>query len=357
MSATLPKIDGLLEKKEKFLDLLDSKKYFLDPLFKDRVEIDFSLLDKKVEFEDLKQKVLEADKVLVEFIKKRSAREFYEYIKDLEDYEVYELSGDDNKLLREKVIKRTYEAKKIIVVATQVIEAGVDIDMELGLKDISTFDSDEQFLGRINRNALSKGKAYFFDYDKEEDVYRGDNRLGVGLRNEKVKKYFLQKEFEKCYEEVLNRLEDKKDTFFGLQTTKEEFFELLQKLAYKKIYDKMRLIKTSGVTIFLPFKLKVDSEFIKEFDKERIDGKSIWQKLKELNSIENFAQKEVEKSKLNFYMQFFTFNLPYVKKLDKFNDECCGIYLIDDYGDFIDENFKFDRKKFMNNRNRKFGFL
>ena len=362
MSATLPKIDRLLEEKEEFVSLLDSQRYFLDPLFKDRVDIDFLLLGKEIDFEELKQRVLEADKVLVEFIKKKSARMFYEYIKDLRDYEVYELSGDDNKLLREKVIKRTYEAKKIVVVATQVIEAGVDIDMELGLKDVSTFDSDEQFLGRINRNALGQGKAYFFNYDNEEDVYRGDNRLGVSLKDEKVREYFLQKEFEKCYEEVLDRLEDKKDRFFGLQTTKEEFFDLLQKLHYKKIYEKMRLIKSSGVTIFLPFRLKIDSEFLQSFDKEYIDrgfldGKVIWQKLQELNTIENFAQKEVEKSKLNFYMQFFTFNLPYTKKLDKFNDECCGIYLIDDYEDFIDENFKFNREKFMDNRNREFDFL
>jgi CRISPR-associated endonuclease/helicase Cas3 len=56
-------------------------------------------------------------------------------------------------------------------------------------------------------------------------------------------------------------------------------------------------------------------------------------------------------------MQFFTFNLPYTKKLDKFNDECCGIYLIDDYEDFIDENFKFNREKFMDNKNREFDFL
>jgi len=366
MSATLPKIDRLLEEKEEFVNLLDSQKYFLDPIFKDRVEIDFSLLENEISsellFEILKEKILEADRVLIEFIKKSTAREFYEYVKDVNDYEIYELSGDDNKILREKVIKRTKEAEKILIVSTQVIEAGVDIDMELGLKDVSTFDSDEQFLGRINRNALSKGKAYFFNYDNEEDIYRGDNRLGVSLKSKKIREYFLHKEFEKCYKEILDRLENKKDRFLGLQTEKTEFFELLQKLQYKKIYKKMQLIKSSGVTIFLPFRLKIDSESLENFDIKYVDngcldGKVIWQKLQELNSIESFVQKEVEKSKLNFYIQFFTFNIPYIKKLDKFSDECCGIYLVNDYEEYIDDDFKFDRKKFMNDSEREFDFL
>ena len=366
MSATLPKIDRLLEKREEFVSLIESRKYFLDPLFKNRVEVDFSLLESKVEkdelFKIIREKILKSDKVLIEFIKKSTAREFYETIKDLDDYEVYELSGDDNKLLREKVINRTRKAEKIVVVATQVIEAGVDIDMELGLKDISTFDSDEQFLGRINRNALGKGKAYFFDLDKEEDIYRGDNRLGISLKDRKVREYFLNKAFEKCYSEVLKRLEKKKEQFFGLQTNKEEFFGLLQKLYYKQIYKKMQLIRSSGVTIFLPYRLKIDDEFLDRFDEAYIeegylDGEVIWQKLQELNSIENFAQREIEKSKLNFYMQFFTFNIQYIKRIEKFNDLCCGIYLINDFEVFIDEEFKFDRKTFLEKQQQAFDFI
>jgi len=358
MSATLPKIDRLLEKKEEFLELIDSKKYFKHPLFKDRVKVDFSMLDEEVDFEKLKKKIVTSNRVLIEFIKKKRAREFYNYIKNLEDYEVYELSGDDNKLLREKVIARTKKATKIIIVSTQVIEAGVDIDMDLGLKDISTFDSDEQFLGRINRNALREGKVYFFDLDKEEYVYRGDNRLGISLKDKKIRKYFLEKEFEKCYEEVLKRLENKKDKFFGSKTQKEEFFELIKRLKYKEIYQKMRLINQVGITIFLPFKLKVDEKFDKKFIKDGfLDGELVWKRLKELNSIENFAKREIEKSRINFYMQFFTFNVPYVRNISEYSDECCGIYLIRDYEEFIDEEFKFDRYKFMESLKREWDFV
>ena len=48
--------------------------------------------------------------------------------------------------------------------ATQVVEAGIDIDMDIGYKDISKLDSEEQFIGRINRNFKRKGVVLFFRY-------------------------------------------------------------------------------------------------------------------------------------------------------------------------------------------------
>ena len=54
-----------------------------------------------------------------------------------EEVVIVEISGDDNKFERKKIIKLIKERKVNIVVATQVIEAGVDIDMDIGFKDIS----------------------------------------------------------------------------------------------------------------------------------------------------------------------------------------------------------------------------
>jgi len=122
--------------------------------------------------------------LIFEFITKQRAREFYNQIKEIYD-NVYELSGDDNKAYRQYVINKTKEDKPIIIVATQVIEAGVDIDMDLGFKDISTLDSEEQFMGRINRSCKKENaKVYFFDIDDVSKIYKGDNRLGFDLTKE-----------------------------------------------------------------------------------------------------------------------------------------------------------------------------
>ncbi|WP_200764008.1 CRISPR-associated helicase Cas3' [Nitrosophilus alvini] len=365
MSATLPKIDSFLENKDIFVELLDSKKYFTHSLFKDRVDIDFSLLQKDVKFGDLKKIILGNDKVLIEFIKKDTARKFYEFIKDMKGYEIYELSGDDNKLIREYVINRTKKAKKIIVVATQVIEAGVDIDMDLGLKDISVLDSDEQFLGRINRNALKKGKVYFFDMDDAASVYRGDNRLAFSLKNKNIRNIFLEKDFDRFYEMVLNLIKKKEESYIGFTSKIESFLKSVRELEFDKIEKEMKLIKTQHLTIFFPYKIPLDGIYKKIFEKvderfilqNHLDGKLIWEEFKRLNDIENFAKKEIERSKLNYLMQFFTFNLQFIKKIDIYSDMCCGIYLINEYEDFIDENLKFNRKKFLEKLNCEFEIL
>jgi CRISPR-associated endonuclease/helicase Cas3 len=344
--------------------LLDSKKYFQNPLFKDRVKVDFSLIDKGFSFEEIKKRILNYNRILIEFIKKESAREFYEYIKDLDGYEVYELSGDDNKIFRDYVIKRTKEAKKIIIVSTQVIEAGVDIDMEVGLKDISTIDSDEQFIGRINRNALNKGKVWFFNKDDESKIYKNDNRIGINLRDKKYQQIFFNKDFDKYYDKVLEKIKQKGESYKGIETNIESFKNAVKKLNFKTIQKIMKLINQNNITVFFPYKIpykgiykkliKIESRFI---NNGYFDGTLVWKYLKNLNKIENFAEREIEKSKINYIMQFFTFNVSFYKKLNSFDDECCGIYLIRDYENYIDKNFKFNRKVFYKAQNQEYEFL
>lgn len=66
------------------------------------------------------------------------------------------MTGDSCILDRKRIIRQTKEMKSVILIATQVIEAGVDIDMDIGYKDISRLDSEEQFMGRINRSGKKK---------------------------------------------------------------------------------------------------------------------------------------------------------------------------------------------------------
>lgn len=69
------------------------------------------------------------------------------------------LTGDDSIYERESILKPIRENvwKKVILISTQIVEAGVDIDMDIGYKDISKLDSEEQFLGRIARSGIKNG--------------------------------------------------------------------------------------------------------------------------------------------------------------------------------------------------------
>ena len=115
------------------------------------------LLNTKIDIQTLTEEILkhQGKKILIECIKKDTAEELYKNLKEKID-NVYIMTGDDNKYSRQNIIEKTKKDMSIVLVATQTIEAGVDIDMDIGFKDISFIDSEEQFLGRINRIPIRK---------------------------------------------------------------------------------------------------------------------------------------------------------------------------------------------------------
>ncbi len=370
MSATLPKLDFFLEKKSNFVDLISKEKrddFFKNTLFKDRVKVNFELLKEgKIEldrleefFDEVKDKY---QKILFEFIKKQSAREFYNQIKDYNE-NVYELSGDDNKAYRQYVINKSKEDKPIIIIATQVIEAGVDIDMDLGFKDISTLDSEEQFMGRINRSCKkSDSKVYFFNMDDVAKIYRGDNRLGFDLTQKKYQTILRDKNYHDYYREVLEVIQRNGLRYeSGVNTNIDNFSALLEKLDYKNISKTMTLINSENMTLFFPFKIDLEIyKGVKEFEDKRIenyltdnflDGEKVWESFKSLNDIEGFSKKKYEQSYINSLMQFFTFNLIKYQEGQKpshYSYEFGGFFYVANYGVFIEveDDNKFNRKKF-----------
>lgn len=377
MSATLPKLDELIEDEDNtvFEELIKNKdEYFQSIYFKNRVDINFSLLEeyKKIDYDILIEKLYEEknkySKIVFEFIKKDSAREFYNLLCEddiFSEFEIYELSGDDNKATRGNVINKTNEKNiKIIIVATQVIEAGVDIDMDLGFKDISTLDSEEQFLGRINRSCLKlelkyKPKVYFFNKDDENKIYRNDHRIEDNLKKETIREKLLNKDFKSFYNEVFKKIKKDDNTIkSGILGNFDEFEEKVLKLNYKEIKEKMQLIKSDNFRLFFPFKFEIPKYEIEEFKNldeifltdGKLDGQKVWDEFIALNEITNYAQKEIKRSELNSLMQFFTFNILRFNdkyQLPHYDDEKFGFYFVRDYEEYITKDGKFDRKKYI----------
>jgi CRISPR-associated endonuclease/helicase Cas3 len=253
MSATLPQMDKLLKTVDaQFAGLIKSpERYYCHPLFQGRVRLDFSLLaEQKITLEQLKEEVLRfGDKrVLVEFIKKKTARAFYQLCKD--DCNAVLLTGDDNAARREQVIKRIRGGERLVLVATQVIEAGIDIDMEVGFKDISIPDAEEQFMGRLNRSCRNTGGAvaYFFDYDDAAAIYRGDARLHYSIQDPAIRQFLKEKRFSEIYERVFQELiaRTSKSNEKNLANLDRECVQL----NFKEIETHMRLIIPIGSFLY-----------------------------------------------------------------------------------------------------------
>lgn len=360
MSATLPKLDMLTGNHEKVVNLIENpEKYFQDARFKKRVALSYELLyqDKKTEMKELYAHVLgqaqKGRKLLMEFITKTSAEKFYHMLTESgrEDLQIFCMTGDDNQIDRKRILREIDTADKdkaVILVATQVVEAGIDIDMDIGYKDISKLDSEEQFIGRINRNFKRKGVVYFFDMDNESGIYKEDYRVDTAytLRKDEMKQLLADKNFGKYYDYILKGIRkyrnDRKN-----ENGIEAFVDNVKKLDFVWISQKMKLIDKNDdwkMSVYFAREITTDTG-------EIIDGKQVWERYRELLSdmTMNYAKKQILLSEVKSKMSYFIYQIKIDNSLD-YNDRIGELYLIEDAEQYF-ENGRLNTDKFYSQGN------
>lgn len=343
MSATLPRLDKLLKNSNnKFTALINNTdKYYKNPIFKNRVSIDYSLLEKRIELTELANEILKnkGEKVLVECIKKKTANKLYEILKNKSGENVFILTGDDNSYYRKKLIEKINDCKDIILVTTQTIEAGVDIDMDIGYKDISFLDNEEQFLGRINRSCKKKNcKAFFFNYDSAETIYREDNRIGLDVSREDIREYLDNKDFIGFYNKVIDRVEYNTEKYNKENIS--NLFDACKYVNFTKIEKIMRLIENETIELFLNYDIEVDGNII--------NGKDVFEEYKRIckDSSLSYAKKKIIISKINERLNLFLYTIYKSEQSIISGDKFGSIYYIED-GEKYMINGRFNRELFL----------
>lgn len=379
MSATLPKIDELKITKRldfsKFIHLNKNKEsYFQNPNFAKRVEFDLSLInrDSKNSFEEIKERMFNESEeyannnsgkcwVLVEFIFKNSASKFYDNIKERAEslgYELKMLSGTILEPVRKKIIgelkerSKKKDSSKIILVSTQVVEAGVDLDFDLGFKDTSILDSDEQLAGRINRNASKKGcKVFLFNYNDEYHVYGSDYRYKIQSQNLDIKNYetiLKDKDFDSFYKTTFNYIDklNKSESRYGFF----DYEDSLRKLNYSKVHKDFKLIDQETLSVFVNVKYDLAKYPIRntlDLAKDgELYGKDVFDKYCSIieNNDQDFIEKKISLVEIIELMSNFIFSIfkssKIVERLRFFSiEEKYGFWYIDDLknssGNFI----------------------
>ena len=342
MSATLPRLDNLLNKNiSSFCSLINNvKKYYNNPCFRNRVKLNYTLLSENLTIEELIDEVLKHKnkKVLIECIKKDTAENMYNKLKQQSD-NVYIMTGDDNKYLRQRIIEKTKSSQSMFLVATQTIEAGVDIDMDIGFKDISFLDGEEQFIGRINRsNKKKECEVYFFNLDDARIIYKKDKRIGYGLDKEQSRQWLENKNFDLFYEKVLNRIKEETEKY--TENNFEEFKKACKFINYKKIEEKMKLIKTDTVDIFINYIINIDGQ--------EIEGKKIFEEYRKIYNDEgmSYAERKIKLSSILEKLNLFTYSI-HRSQLNLIEGEkILGFYYVENGQKYI-ENGRFCRSKYL----------
>lgn len=343
MSATLPNLELLTDNTAGAVKLIaDRDKYFRHNMFAKRVEIDYSLLNEDITIEELAEYIVDNDenagkKVLIEFIKKKSAEDFYRLLQDVTDRQILLMTGDSSIQERKDMIDKINNMSDVVLVATQVIEAGVDIDMDIGYKDISRLDSEEQFMGRINRSGKKTGKVYFYNLDKAKNIYRNDTRVDTDktLESSDIREYLNTKDFFKYYENVILPVLLKSQEKITDDNIKHFFKEKVGKLNYPYVCEKMKLIEDGRKLISVYFARSIQA------GDNVIDGADVWNEYKEL--IENpdlsYSERTVRihdvRSRMNMFIYQFKED---IKSNIEWNEQIGDIYYIEDGEDYFDDN-------------------
>lgn len=341
MSATLPNLEVLTDHKENAVRLLsDCSKYFHHKMFRERVVPKYDLLEEDITLESLAEHVLENKnkKVLIEFIKKASAEEFYRILGERVE-SVFLMTGDSSIQERKDLIEKIKGLSSVILVATQVIEAGVDIDMDIGFKDISRLDSEEQFMGRINRSGKKDGIVYFFNLDEAKRIYkedvRGDERFTLMVPE--IRTFLETKNFSAFYETDILPVLKKKGKMIDKNNLKEFFSQKVGLLNMPEIAKKMKLIDDNTQGIFICFGRK----------RGDVDSRMLWQEYKELleNTHMDYAEKKVRLHDLRSEMNAFIYQFKN-STLVEANEHIGDLYFIENGEEYFDENGVLKRELF-----------
>lgn len=356
MSATLPDLTYLSGDTEGVIRLIkDVNRYFESPFFRDRVKISTELLRKDpFSLESLMEHILQNHgkdaRVLVEFMYKKTADEFYRLLKMDErvDVPLMCITGDDSIFEREKILKpiKNGKIKECILISTQVLEAGADIDMDVGYKNISRLDSEEQFLGRINRSCRKEGIAYFFLIDDPQRIYKDDFRIDpeLTLYNPEMEYILSRKDFHKYYTRVMDvimRNHMGKSNEEGIEEFERNELGVLD---FMRVAKRLQLIEDDSLAqdVFLSRKLVSECG-------DLLDGTKIWNEYKDILKDENmlFAEKKVKLSEVRVRMAPFIYQIR--PKFDLYPDDEIGSLMFYENGEDFFKTGRLDRDKLERN--------
>lgn len=215
-----------------------------------RVNVDWRI-QQKTPFSEIAQEMATQQSVCVIVNLRRHAREIADALSKLclQD-EVFLLSTDLCPAHRSQVIdairERLLAGKPCRVVATQCIEAGVDLDFAVMYRALAPLDAIIQAAGRCNRNGRpEKGKVTVFIPDDERRLYPDDWYQNAAMVVQEMNPPFSihDPENTRLYYQRL----------FGGAKDKQALRNAIAARSFQKTAEQYRLIDSTGSQLIVPY--------------------------------------------------------------------------------------------------------
>lgn len=192
---------------------------------------------------------------------------------------------------RREVIEKAKNGTFRILVSTQVVEAGVDLDFDVVVRDFAPMDALIQSAGRCNRNAQrDKGFVYVTHFKDDRNSKFYANEIYDDILLEQTQELLMSKQLEEqelseVFDQYLQKVKNYKDT----ETTANQLYTSISRLEYKDLQT-FQIIKNERqqVDVFV------------ELDDHATE---IWKQVEKLSEIENIFEKKhkFEEIKQDFY--------------------------------------------------------
>jgi len=321
-------------------------KYEIDKFF-NRYEVNIDLKKTycgKSLYKKIKEKLKTNRDLLFRVNTVNTANDIYEYLQSIDSAynknNIFLLTSAVAPVVRKCIIKKikrnSKRGIKQIVVATQLIQAGVDISLEDGFEELAPLDLIVQSMGRRNRSAEKEkiGKADIIKIareinGKEFEGYKIYNDFDIKQTVSILKDYQTLSEKEIYKHGLL-------DKYYNAQVDVMKIDKYFKKLNFKDIDDAFVLIKEAPLSFsfFMPLnqKAKILWDKLVELDirkKEIKKDKFFWKNMKEIESEYSKIKKDVSLYVVN--QNFYPWNSAkkeqYKNTISENFENALGIYL------------------------------
>lgn len=248
----------------------------------ERVKIHTPALGEKYTFESLGEEVVRQmeyhQSILVILNTKSAVGKLYDILKSFSIHVEYLTTNlcAEHRSDRIKSIKKTLKDKqeKIVVVSTNLIEAGVDISFECVYRSLTGLDSLAQSAGRCNRNGeMETGILHFVELENENTGNMDELPDNVRVTKEILNEYnnngggdslLLPEWMNRYYEKIYLYMQDKMN--FPIVEMDRSIMELLSegfpcpqkkdimRQAYKTAGQEYRVIDDYSIGVIVPYK-------------------------------------------------------------------------------------------------------